>query len=712
MTTMAPAAARDTLLDERALAALFTPRSVMVVGASEDPSRIGGRPIRYLIEAGYTGRIFPINPKREQVQGLRAYPTVAAVPQDVELAIIVLPADSVVAAIRECAARKVRVAIVFSAGFSEVGEEGRALQKALLDEARKTGMRILGPNCLGVFNASSGFFGTFTQSLDGGVPRNGTLAIASQSGAYGAHVYALAKARGLETRYWAATGNECDLDIGDCLGWMAQQADAKVIVVYIEAVRDGAKFVAGLEAARAAGKPVVVLKVGRSSSGAAAAASHTGALSGEDAVVDAVLAQYGAWRAESTEQLIDIAYACNRGIFPSGKRIGLMTLSGGVGIQMADAVEGAGMEVPAMPPSAQRRITDLVSFAAPVNPIDLTAQVINDGTLVSRALDVVVKEGGYDALVFFLSTMPTIPRLRALLDAVLLEQQPQFQQRLMMLSFIGPEETRRHYESLGYLFFEDVNRGITALAALVHFGASFAAGARSVTAPAHQSEALDRVPLDEHGAKRALAAAGIPSVPESVVATPALAAEAAARFDGKAVLKIVSPDIQHKTEVGGVALDLATPDEVRVAAERMQAEVARRAPHARIEGFLVAPMCPKGVETICGVFTDPAFGPMVMFGLGGIFVEVLRDVVFRRAPFDLAEARSMVRQIKGHGVLAGARGAAPADVEALAQVLSNLSWFAVRNAQRIAEIDINPYVVFDAGQGGVALDALFVPAGA
>lgn len=691
-----------------ALDLLFAPRSVAIIGASEDGSRIGGRPIRYLIEGGFRGAIYPINPKRDTVQGLKAWASLDDVPEDVDVAVIVLPADAVEAAIEQCARRSVRIAIVFSAGFGETGEAGRALQQRLLDTAARHRIRLLGPNCLGAFNAGSGFFGTFTQALDGGVAQPGPVAIASQSGAYGAHVYCLCTERGLKMQYWVATGNEGDIDIGDCVLWLAHRPEVKVIVVYIEAVRDGAKFVAGLIAARAARKPVVVHKVGRSAAGAHAAASHTGALSGEDAVIDAVLKQYGAYRATSTENLVDIAYACSRGIFPTGRDIALLTLSGGVGIQMADACEEHGLNVRTMSEEGQKKITDLVSFAAPANPIDLTAQVINDGTLVSSAIDVVLHDGRYDALLFFLSTMPTVERLRLLLDGVLSAKRGTFAERLLVLSFIGPADVRRKYEDWGYLFFEDVNRAVTAIAALVQFGESFDRAARE---PVFVPRALPALPpgeFDEHLAKRVLAEAGVPSLQEHVVATPELAAEAAAKIGAPVVLKIVSPDIQHKTEVGGVLLNLATPDEVRAAAQLMGSSVAARMPSARLDGFLVAPMCPKGIETICGVVRDPVFGPIVMFGLGGIFVEVLKDVVFRHAPFSVDEARRMVAQIKGHALLQGARGAKPADVELLAVVLSRLSEFAVRHQREVAEIDINPFVVFDAGKGGAALDALIV----
>ena len=327
------------------LGALFEPRSVAVIGASDDAGRIGGRPLRYLRDAGYSGAIYPVNPNRDSVQGLPSFKTLASIPHSVDLAILALPSEQVVEAVAACAEKGVKAVIVFSSGFAETDDEGARRQDEIRRIARRSGMRVLGPNCLGAFNSAIGFFGTFTQAFDNGAVPPGPISIASQSGACGGHLGYLCKQRGIGIQYWITTGNEADVDISECILWLAQSEHVRVIVVYAEAIRDGATFIRALETARRNRKPVVMLKVGRSSSGARAAASHTGALAGQDAVSDAVLRQYGVFRADSIEQMLDIAVACAPGVFPPNRRLGIVTVSGGLGVQMSDAAEAKGLEV-------------------------------------------------------------------------------------------------------------------------------------------------------------------------------------------------------------------------------------------------------------------------------------------------------------------------------------------------------------------------------
>ena len=703
------------------LIALFEPRSVAVIGASDDPGRIGGRPLRYLKDAGFSGPIYPVNPNRDTVQALPAYRTVSAITHTVDLAIIALPAERVVEELIACAEKGVKAVIVFSSGFAETDDEGAARQHEIRRIARRSGMRILGPNCLGAFNAKTGFFGTFAGAFDNGAILPGPISIASQSGACGGHLSYLCKQRGIGIHYWVTTGNEADVDVSECILWLAQSEDVKVIVVYAEGIRDGTTFIRALETARRSRKPVIMLKVGRSSSGARAAASHTGALAGEDAVYDAVLRQYGVFRADSIEQMLDVAMACAHGVFPPNRRLGIVTISGGLGVQMSDAAEACGLEVPPLPDHAQARIKAMLPFAAVGNPIDVTAQAVNDKTLLDRCLEIALTDGGYGAIVCFLSSAPATAAMREPLFKTFSALREHFPGRLIVLSFVAPADVVQRFEQAGFLVFEDVNRAVKAIAALASFGATFAAlsddqraGAPAATG---QSAGLSASPLsaeslatlDEHVAKNLLAAAGIPVLAERIVQDAEGVRLAAAELGCPVVLKIVSPDIAHKTEVGGVILNLLSPDAAASAAKAMLDRIAKMRPDARLAGVLIAPMCNGGIETICGVFSDPVFGPVVMFGLGGVHVEVMRDVAFRLAPFDEDEALSMVREIRGYGILEGARGAPPADIAALARALSCLSRFAAINRNTIAEIDINPFVVMPRGQGAFALDALIVP---
>lgn len=324
------------------LHALFEPESVAIIGASEDPGRIGGRPLAYLQRAGYRGAEYTVNPNRPTVQGFKAYPDMQSIPGAVDGAIVALPAGQVRSALEACASNDIKAAVIFSAGLAEIGPEGAALRQKIASVAESSGMRVLGPNCLGAFNIDMGFFGTFSQAFDKSAPHSGPIGIASQSGACGSHLVYLFTQRNVGINYFATTANEVNIDVAECLLWMAESPKVKVLVAYVEAVCDGATFIRALETARRERKPVVLLKVGRSNAGGLAAASHTGALVGSDDVYEAVLKQYGVYRAESIAKLVDVASACSRRIFPSGRNLGIMTVSGGVGIQAADAAERQG----------------------------------------------------------------------------------------------------------------------------------------------------------------------------------------------------------------------------------------------------------------------------------------------------------------------------------------------------------------------------------
>jgi acyl-CoA synthetase (NDP forming) len=489
--------------------------------------------------------------------------------------------------------------------------------------------------------------------------------------------------------------------------WLAESPEVKVIVGYIEAIRDGAAFVQALAAARRQRKPVVMIKVGRSNAGALAAASHTGALVGQDDVYDALLRQYGVHRADSIEQLVDIARVCARGVLPADRSIGIVTLSGGLGVQAADAAERNGLEVRPFPAAGQAKIKSLISFAGTANPIDVTAQATNEATLTGRCIDIALTEGGYQSLVCLLSTIPAAPKFADPILQSLVELRARYPERLIVLAFAAPPDVVWRFEDAGFPVFEDQDAAIHAIAALAAFGENFRA------APAEETAAASAVTLpatlDEHTAKAVLAQAGIPVLVEHLVRDGAAARRAATEIGGPVVLKIVSPDIAHKTEIGGVVLDVRTPEDAERETVAMLERIAQRAPQARVSGVLVSPMLGRGVETICGSFTDPVFGPIVMFGLGGIHVEVLRDVAFRLAPFSEREALAMISQIRGHKLLQGVRGAPPSDLAALARTLSRLSQFAVAQRGTVAEIDINPLLVLQQGQGVYALDALIVP---
>ncbi|MGE0715888.1 MAG: acetate--CoA ligase family protein [Alphaproteobacteria bacterium] len=699
-------------LDPASLVPLLRPRSVALVGASNDPTRIGGRPLRYYLDTGFKGAIYPINPNRAEVQGLKTYPDLASLPEAPDIVLVAIPASGVVAVAEEAAAKGAGSMVIFSSGFAEADAgAGRAMQDRLTAIAAESGMRIAGPNCLGVFNAEIGHFCTFTASFDhGGFPRPGGIAIVSQSGAYGSHMSVLAREKGLGTTYWVTTGNECDIQVADCIAFLADDPGVDVIACYIEGVADAARLTAALAYAHARRKPVVVMKVGRSAVGAEAAQSHTASLAGADRVYDAVFRRWGALRVETTEDMLDVAYACTRRIMPTGRKLGIVTISGGGGVVLADAATAAGLTVPPMPDDAQRRLKELLPFAATRNPVDITAQAFNDMSLVTKNVEMMLSEGGYDLIVNFFTSVPRSPVINKRLRPAMQDAARRFPGRLQVMCMIATPEMAREYESDGYLVFEDPHRAVRALAGLCHFADAFAAaeGAPPPALPAGALPAPDTA-VDERTAKRILAAAGIPTVADTLVTTADEARAAAAAAGGPIALKVASPDIAHKTEVGGVTLGLADPDAAAAAFDAMMARVRERAPAARIEGALASPMVTDGVECILGVSVDPAFGPVVLFGLGGIFVEVLKDVAVRVAPFGVDTATEMIREVRGFPLLDGARGRPKADVVALAEALARLSVFAAANAGRIGSIDVNPLMVRPAGKGVVAVDALFVP---
>ncbi|NQW09886.1 MAG: acetate--CoA ligase family protein [Alphaproteobacteria bacterium] len=697
--------------DVATLRPLVAPRSIAVIGASDDPKRIGGRPLGYMIRAGFSGPLWPVNPKRETVQGLPAFSSVDALPGAPEACIVAVPAPMVPDTLEACAAKGAKAAVVFSSGFAEMGEEGAALQARVRAIARAGGMRVLGPNCLGIFNAHCDWMATFSSSVDHELPTPGPVSIASQSGAYGSHVFHLMRQRGVGTGIWITTGNEADVDVADAVAYLVRDEDTKVIVAYAEGIRDGEAMRAALTDAAAAHKPVIFMKVGRSAIGAAAAASHTAALAGSDRVYDALFAQYGVIRVDTTDQMLDTAYAAARGRFPNGDRLGIMTISGGVGVQMADAAEDLGLQVPPMPEAAQKTLKALLPYAAVRNPVDITAQAFNDLSLITTNMRLMLEEGGYDVVVAFFTMVAASRFIADDLIKTLEETRERFPDKSIILSLIAPPEIVRHYENGGYAVYEDPTRAVAAAAALMRFGRFFARPPES--APPAMPAGAPSVPADalaEHQAADLLQAWGVPFVDRRFATSTDDARAAADALGGRLVMKIASPDILHKTEIGGVIVGIEGADAAAEAYATLMTRAADKMPGARLDGVIVAAMAPEGVETVIGVQRDPTFGPVVMVGLGGVLVEVLGDVAFRLAPFGVEEARRMIAGLKGAKLFEGVRGAPPADVDALAELLAKVSVFAAAEGARIESVDLNPVRVLPKGRGVVALDALIVPA--
>ena len=689
-----------------ALDALFAPASVAIIGASSDQRRFGGRPIQYLMEAGFAGPIYPINPKRDEIQGLKAYPTIRDVPGPVDCAMLAVGTDVTQATLEECIAMGVKSAVLFGAGFSETGDAGKALQQRLVDTARAGGIRLLGPNCMGLMNTHARFYATFASALEEGVPAPGRIAVASQSGGYGGYLMKHLFRRGLGISQWVTTGNEADVDIGDALYWMAGQEESDVLLAYIEGLRDADKLIAALDRARRNGKPVVMMKVGRTAAGSAAAASHTASLTGEDSVYDAVFDRYGVHRARTTDELLDIAYALSKGQLPKGQRVGVISISGGVGVQIADFVSDAGLEMGTVPQATQAALKALVPHCSPANPIDMTGLVTTNHDIMEKTLDAVFAAKAFDATLIFLGIAGAAPSMARPLQQAIANAHARAPDQLLFVSVTADPEMVREYDAKGMLAFEDPSRAIVALAALNGFRETFARPAPDRPAVAAVPPLGLRGKINEAKAKALLAEAGVPSPREALVATPEAAAAQAAAIGFPVAVKVVSGDILHKTEVGGVALGLASAEAVHDAVAHMAATIPIRLPYAKIDGYLVSEMIAGGVETIVGIHQDEAFGPVVTFGLGGTLVELIRDTVCALAPVSEAEAAAMIARLKTAPLLTGWRGSPRHDVAALAKAIAGLSMLAVRHRDEIATIEVNPLVVRTEGAGVVALDAV------
>jgi acyl-CoA synthetase (NDP forming) len=693
----------------------FYPKAVAIIGASNDAMKIGGRPIAHNRELGFSGRIYPVNPGATEVQGWKAYPSVQEIPDELDCAIIAVPAASVPAAVAGCAEKRVPIVVVLSSGFAEQGDEGRRVQDRLVDIARSSGMRLLGPNTMGGVSIDGSFSATFTSLTQSqgkeGWPRRGNVSVVSQSGAIGTQILVLLRERGIGVAKWVSTGNQCDIDVADCIEHLAQDQVTHVIAVYLEGCLEGSRLRHAFEAARLRRKPVIMLKVGESAIGAASAASHTASLAGAADVYRAVFRQHNVFAAQSLQELVDVVAACHAGRFPERAELAVTSGSGGISVIAADASARSGLVLPEVPAETQRKLKALVPYAMTRNPVDMATSGMRDMEQVAQVLEMLLEEGNYPSAFTYLSHNGMVPKRMEVLARHLLPVREKFPDRVIGIVANMLPEWRDRFQDQGFLVYEEPTRAIAAIAALWRIGRGFLnAGAREeplslpdkILAPGAGQGG-------EQAAKRVVASMGISVVEDRLARSAAEAVDAAKAFGKAVVLKIASPDIAHKSDIGGVLIGLHSADQIAAGYDALMVRAREAAPTAQIDGVLVSPLIEGGVETIAGVKRDPVFGPVVMFGMGGIFVEIYRDVSLRLAPFGIATAREMIREIVGYPLLAGARGRAPTDVEALARALSLLSAYADRFRDELDSIDINPLIVLPEGRGVMAVDALVVP---
>lgn len=707
--------------DSASLKRLFSPRSIAVIGASAEKTKIGAKALLALEANGYRGQIYPVNPKYTEIAGKRCYPSVQAIPEPVDLAIISLPAQHVPAVLRDCVAKGVGYSVIFSSGFAEAGQTGKALQAKVEKIARETGLRVLGPNTAGmVFHGTAtvaSFASTFMQPPS---HKGSSVAFVTQSGAFGVYVYNLAQQLGLIFDYYVNTGNEADLEVADFLDYLADRPEVRTVALYLEGVRDGPRFRKAAEKCFRRGLPVVAVKVGRSAEASRAAASHTGAMTGADEVYDAVFRQSGVVRVDGIMELLDLVGLFAKGQLPGGKRVGILTTTGGGGVWMADKCRQVGLEVPEFVGATRQALEAVLPpFAAASNPVDLTGQMYTDRQLFRRSVGILANDPDIDALVLVSGGDPETvgPRVpETIIESARNSDKP------LLVAWVGaPDGFYRQLTAAGVSAFANPARCACALGSAAEYATWLqrphretssvrrvtAEWARKLRDTARQLAGPDGC-LPEHAAKRFLSGAGIPVAETSLARSADEAVVLAERLGYPVVVKAESPDLLHRSEAGAVALNLRSADAVRSAYTAVCEGARRYAPQARDLHVSVQPMLPSGVELLVGLARDPTFGPVLMVGLGGVVAEALRDYRIRVPPMDREQAREMLMELRGSVLLTGFRGSPPADIDAAASVLERLSEVAEGLGDLLLELDINPLVVFANGQGAAAADALMV----
>ena len=693
----------------------FAAKHIVIVGASSDPGRVGGRPIAFLQRLGYAGQISPVNPNRAEVAGLTCYPDVAAVPGDPELALIAVAGEAAVAAVAACGKRGIHAAIVFTAGFGEVGKEGQELEGRLLDAAGRHDVRLCGPNTLGIISAPERVAATFATSLDATETLEpGCVGLISQSGALGAFMHREAQLQQLPLRHFVATGNEVDLTAGDYLQHMVEDQHTCAVGMYLEGVRDGASLVAGLIRARELGKPVAVVKVGRGSRAKAAAQSHTGAMAGDDEAIDAVLSRYGALRVDDIDGLLSFLYlAASLPQLPTHNRLGVVSLSGGLGVWAADVAEERGAIVTDLADATRARLEEfLPGFASVVNPVDVTGQIVNEPALLARSIDIVAADSAVDAVFVGMGIQEALGKEIALgiVSAADGTTKP-----VIVGWMAGPEEAYEVLQAGGIPTFRSVGRGLAAVTSLLswagHERRELSVSAIARTPPQDAAESLFDEPT-EYEAKRLLARAGIPTPAGVLVADAPAAGDAVRELGGLAVMKAQLRGVAHKTELGLVELNIETPHAAVEAFKRLRDNATAHGligSGAPIE-VLVEQMAVRSVELILGYRRDDAFGPIITLGLGGIYAEVLRSIENCLVPLEAEDIRLLLERSRVATVLGGYRGQPSIDTAPLIQMVLRFSEFVDANQHRLTEVEINPLAVSRPSGHVVALDALVVPA--
>jgi acyl-CoA synthetase (NDP forming) len=699
------------------LGRFFAPRRVAFVGATEDLAKFGGRCMRLLIDFGFPGEIYPVNPKRSEIFGRKCYPSLADLPEVPDHVGIVLPAAGVAAALEGCGRLGVPFATVFSAGFGETGSvEGRAQQQRIVGIARAGGVRMMGPNCNGLVNFVDAFALTSTATIKGARQPAGDIGVASQSGGAGqVNVMWRAQQAGLGITYQVSCGNDADLNLLDYMAFMVESERTKVVLAIAERIPDGARLRALARRAAELDKPIVMIKVGRTEAGSRAAASHTGAATGADDVCDAALRQMGILRVEDTSELYETAMLLRRGRRPAGRRAAATSISGGNLVMVADLGASLGIEFPEYAAATQKKLGEyLPGFSQASNPTDLTAAAIGQKDTYTSVARILAEDPGVDALIPVV-TMAAAEEIRSI--AALSADCAKPVAILWTGNAIGdPALTQESLVAAGHAVYRDALPCLKALGAAMRY-AEFRRH-RARLAPARPSgidaDAAQIIlsgakgTLSEHRSKALLACYGLPCTREHLARDDDAAVRVARDTGGPVALKIQSPDIPHKTEAKAIRLGVLGDEAVRRAFREVTDAALAYSPGAAIEGVLVQEMVEGGHEVLLGVARDPTFGPVLTVGLGGVYVDVLKDLAFRLPPLSAQEALEALRELRAYPLLQGFRGRPRVDIGALAGCIERISWLAVDLQDSVAELDINPLRVLAEGKGVRVVDALVV----
>jgi len=711
---------KEVQTSELTLDSLFHPNSIAVFGASENENKIGYRQLKALMNAGFKGDLYPINPKSTEIAGLTCYQHVADIQQDVDLAILCVNLNRVEECLIESGKSGVKAAIVFASGYSEIGEEGEKAQERLKDIANTYGMRIIGPNCVGLMNTTNGLMGTFSPGLTE-IPlgERRDVGFVTQSGAFGVLTYIAAAQHGLTFNYFVSVGNEVDTAFSDVLEYMLRDEKTMVASGYLEGEKNPEKLRRLGEQALEINKPIIIMKSGRSSAGSRAASSHTGSLAGADRVYDSFFKQTGIVRADDYDDIISFSKFFSANKLPQGRNTAIITSSGGRGINEADRAESYGLNIHPLRKEVKAEIEkNIPSFASALNPVDLTAAAaITHPELFIEPLRVLVNDPDTDIIMFSEFPMEwdeNTPVLQEFVEICKQTDKLVFVTTFPLEGMSKPQGTE-YLERNGIPVVRGDLNPVRGLTKLVDYSERYRA---HQTEKKVQEKVEPQLPFDispllppektlsEIDSSRILEAYGVRTTKKHLATTKEEASQFAKKIGFPVVLKVDSSDIAHKTEVNGIQLNLQTEAEVTKAYETILDNVKQQRPHAKVNGVSVQEMLPEGHEVIIGVTTDDTFGPVIMLGIGGVFVEVFKDVAFRVNPITKPEAYRMLNELKGVELFEGVRNQQPLDKEALVDVLLKISRMMEEHQAVIQEIDINPLIVYP--DGVVAADALIV----